>query len=67
MRHFSWQAQHLVKFMPDFSWQAQHVVKFGMIAGADSNLLLHANPLRHSDIPAFVMELLFLLFFTNHC
>ena len=67
MRHFSWQALHLVKFMCHFSWQAQHVVKFGMIAGADSNLLLHANPLRHADIPVFVMELLFLLFFTNHC
>ena len=26
--HFSWQAQHLVKFMCHFSWQAQHVVKF---------------------------------------
>ena len=26
--HFSWQAQHLVKFMCHFSWQAQHLVKF---------------------------------------
>ena len=28
MCHFSWQAQHLVKFMCYFSWQAQHLVKF---------------------------------------
>ena len=27
MCHFSWQAQHLVKCMCDFSWQAQHFVK----------------------------------------
>ena len=26
--HFSWQAQHLVKFKCHFSWQAQHLVKF---------------------------------------
>ena len=28
MCHFSWQAQHLVKFMCHFSWQAQHLVEF---------------------------------------
>ena len=34
MRHFSWQAQYLVKLEWYFSWQAQHVVKFCEIAGA---------------------------------
>ena len=27
--HFSWQAQHLVKFKCHFSWHAQYSVKFG--------------------------------------
>ena len=34
MCYFSWQAQYLVKFKCHFSWQAQYSVKFGMIAGA---------------------------------
>ena len=33
-RHFSWQAQYLVKWQCHFLWQAQHSVKFGLIAGA---------------------------------
>ena len=41
MCHFSWQAQHLVKFMCHFSWQAQHVVKFGMIAGAGNVVIFN--------------------------
>ena len=41
MCHFSWQAQHLVKFMCRFSWQAQHVVKFGMIAGAGNVVIFN--------------------------
>ena len=28
MCDFSWQVQHLVKFMSDFLWQVQHLVKF---------------------------------------
>ena len=32
--HFSGQAQYLVMLNCHFSWQAQHSVKFGMIAGA---------------------------------
>ena len=39
--HFSWQVQHLVKFMCDFSWQAQHVVKFAMIAGAGNFVIFN--------------------------
>ena len=41
MCYFSWQAQHLVKFIYHFSWQAQHVVKFGMIAGAGNVVIFN--------------------------
>ena len=41
MRHFSWQVQHLVKFMCHFSWQAQHLAKFGMIAGAGNVVIFN--------------------------
>ena len=42
-RHFSWQAQSLVKLECHFSWQAQHFLKFWEIAGAPNVVIFHAK------------------------
>ena len=41
---FRGRRNNLVKFMCHFSWQAQHVVKFGMIAGAGNVVIIEHAP-----------------------
>ena len=48
-RHFSGQAQSLVKLECHFPWQARHFLKFWEIAGAPNVVIFHAKKMRRQD------------------